>query len=205
MFPGPDVSATCEMWSPSNLKSITPAGCYMSVIWSVVIYLTFIYCTLKNIWTAQELDRLHSLKPQSLNLHPSHLHKLAMLSKNKLYDPEKHLCSTTTMVLHALVVFEGGGGLTDDIISVYPVHHSLVHSRVPEMLHCNFRSGQVAMTASRTSPFHQTLHTHSLAGKCIFKSPIPLLPTCLIPPASLSLSCKVMILMHIPTVFVIMQ
>lgn len=146
----------------------------------MVTYLIFIYCRLKNIWTAQELDRMHSLKPQSLHLHFSHLHQLAMLRKNKLYDPKKHLCSTTTMVLHAVVVFEGGGGLTDDNISVNPVHHLLVHSKVPEMLHCNFRSGQVATSTSSTSPFHQTLHTHSLAGKCTFKSPIPVLLTCLI-------------------------
>ena len=135
------VCGTCDMCGLSNLKSITSARCYMSVIWSMVTYLTIIYCRLKEHLDSTRTGQV--AEPQMTKcttLHLSHLYQLVMLSKNKLYDPVMHLCLTTPKVLHILVVFEGGRGAHWWEHQCFPVHHSLVHIRVPAMLHCYSRS-----------------------------------------------------------------
>jgi hypothetical protein len=67
----------------------------------------------------------------------------------------------------------------------YP-EETIQHSEQSESLKSRILSLLVAMKATATSPFHQTLHTHIPAGKCTFISPIPVLLTCLMSPASLT-------------------
>jgi hypothetical protein len=97
-----------------------------------------------------------------------HLLKLVTLSKSKVYDSEMDLRLTLSTVLHKLVVFEGGG-LADENNGVYPVYYSLVQSGVslkcctatPLSLSWSLHSVSllVAVIASTTFPFHQTLCT----------------------------------------------